>query len=61
MTRKLFYLNAGKGDPCAGQSREIGFDKLSLKEKDSILEENLGLALPIGSGENFACISFIKV
>ena len=43
------YLNAGTGDPCAGQERAIPEPSDFLNEKDSMIEENLGAADPMGS------------
>lgn len=43
------YLKLGRGDPCAGQSMERAVPTTCLKEKESLLLPNLGLALPMGS------------
>ena len=43
------YLNAGIGFPCAGHTKAI--EEVSEYVNDEVLsaDENLGLALPIGS------------
>ena len=45
----LNYLNDGIGELWAAQRSAIGLEWLSLKEKDSILEENVGFLFSIGS------------
>ncbi len=49
MKQQLLYLNAGRGDPCAGHNRATAFPWTSRNDTDSILEENFGFAEPIGS------------
>jgi len=43
------YLNEGVGEPCAGQVREIPNPADILKADKSTMDENFGLADPIGS------------
>ena len=43
------YLNAGIGEPCAGQVMAMPLSLLSLKVEDSSLDENFGLDDPMGS------------
>ena len=43
------YLNAGGGDPCAGQVRASPAFSFSLNVEDLNLEGNLGLDDPTGS------------
>ena len=45
----LSNLNDGKGEPCAGHVKAIPDPEDFLNVKDSRIEENLGLAEPIGS------------
>ena len=45
----MCYLNAGTGDPCAGQERAMPDPRDILNEKDSMIVENFGAADPIGS------------
>ena len=46
---ELSNLNEGKGDPWAGHVNAIPDPEDFLKVKDSKMDENLGLAEPIGS------------
>ena len=46
-------LNAGRGDPCAGHDKLIELWAVLVKIKPSVLNENLGLAPPIGSEKLF--------
>lgn len=43
-------LNAGRGDPCAGQSKAVAIFSCLVMPLSSESSLNLGLALPIGSG-----------
>ena len=43
------YLNAGSGKPCAGHTRAIDDNSENTTVRLLSVEENFGLALPIGS------------
>lgn len=43
------YLNAGMGEPCAGQVRANGSSAFMRRVEDFEIVENFGIALPIGS------------
>ena len=45
----MIYLNAGRGKPCAGHIKAIEEDSEYANDDVLSAEENLGLALPIGS------------
>ena len=45
------YLNAGIGIPCAGHVRAIPDPNSFLKADESTIDENFGLASPIGSSK----------
>ena len=45
----MIYLNAGRGKPCAGHIKAIEEDSEYTNDDVLSAEENLGLALPIGS------------
>ena len=45
----MIYLNAGSGNPCAGHIKAIEEDSEYANDEVLSAEENLGLALPIGS------------
>ena len=47
--QRFSYLNAGGGDPCAGQVRPSPISSFSLKVEDRNFEGNLGLVDPTGS------------
>ena len=47
--QRPIYLNAGGGDPCAGQVRASPTFSFSLNVEDLNLDGNLGLDDPTGS------------
>ena len=49
LKQKSFYLNAGIGDPWAGQVKAKAWPDLMCNVNDFKTEANLGFALPIGS------------
>lgn len=52
------YLKPGAGDPCAGQVKATPLSTTILKARESRIEENLGLADPIGSTTRVIHIDF---